>query len=176
MAILFATLPSVPALVTTSCEGHECDATSYEYGCASSEDAACCAGCMIDENTWATTPEDANWLNFPASGTIRLPLNGWIGNRVLDPSQVEIMIAPAPPQGPTDPLPADASPDAPASIEAVATGDLGEYSFVGQDEVDVMNGTCSAAVARITVGFISQADGGVVELGPCWKQHPVFCK
>jgi hypothetical protein len=129
---------------------------------------------MLPYNTWASTPLGAEWLPFGANATIRLELAGWIGDRVPDPSNVEIMIAPG--NGPSNPTPATGSwPGDAASIETVATGDLGEFGNVGRGEIDVTNGTCSPAWARITVRLPPQADGGLDMTWPCWKQRQVFC-
>jgi hypothetical protein len=72
--------------------------------------------------------------------------------------------------------PADASPDAPASITAAASGSQAEWSFIsgsGQPgEVEITNATCAPNVARIVVGF-PLPEGGITldMMGQCWKKQ-----
>jgi hypothetical protein len=142
---------------------------------------------MLDEDDWASTPEDADWLNFPAMGAIRLHLVGWTGQRVPDISVPSSVIYLAPGQGPQDPFPDGDSPDNPASYVAPAPGSAGVFTFhsgAGEPSfVEVQNLTCSPNWARITVHLSPPPDGGVDGsagmddmMGPCWKQNPVFCE
>jgi hypothetical protein len=187
LAALCAALPSVSVLATASCDGHECDFNWSEYGhdtCEGSpaEIAACCtqSGCMLDINTWVSTPQQGvDWINFPANGAVRLRLGAWTGNRVPDLIGSTIYIAPG--QGPQDPFPNGDPPDSTVSYAAPAPGSLGVFLYVSDGTtptvVEVQNQTCAPNYALIAIHLDPLPDGGAVDdvMGPCWKQSPVFC-
>jgi hypothetical protein len=190
VAAFCAALPSVTVLATASCDGHECDFNSSDYGrdtCLESDAgdagiAVCCAesGCMQDINTWLSTEQrGVDWINFPANGAVRLHLGAWTGNRVpqLLGSTIEIASG----QGPSDPFPGGDMPDNPASYAAPAPGSSGVFSYLSDGTtptlVEVQNLTCSPNYALIAIQLEPIPDGGAVDdiMGPCWKQSPVFC-
>jgi hypothetical protein len=173
VSLFLAVLSAVPVAATTSCEGHACDATSYDYGCPSADvdpSAACCKQgqmVLLSNNAWVwqSTAQNAPWLSFPASGTIEIHTSAWT-DAVPDLASSTIVIAPNP--GPQDPFPDADSPDAPASYAAVAGGSLGEYTIVRDGTLDVYNSTCQPEYALIQIVFILP-DSGVLTHGPCWN-------
>jgi hypothetical protein len=199
VAAFCAALPSVSVLATASCDGHECDFNWSDYGndtCPESDAGiACCAqsGCMLDMNTWVTTPQQpgVDWINFPANGAVRLHLGAWTGKRVPELIGSTIYIATG--QGPADPFPDGDSPDNPASYAAPAPGSSGVFTYLSDGTtptlVEVENLTCSPNYARIAIQLEPLPDGGAVPdggtapdggtvddlMGPCWSLSPRFC-
>ena len=156
---------------TASCENHECDPNTTDYGCPSADvdpSARCCAQGEIVMTTaglvWESTPVKAKWLPFNPSGTINVYTAGWT-DALPDPNLSSIEIASG--EGPADPFPDADSPDAPVSISASAGGSLGEYTIVTSQGVHIYNSTCSPEYVRVTLGF-DIPDGGLTH-GPCWK-------
>jgi hypothetical protein len=188
VAAFVATLPAVPLLATASCDGHECDPNVSKWGyptCEGVDLATCCSeGCMLDEDDWVSTPTAANWLNFPANGTIKLYLGAWTGKRVPDTTSSVIDILSRP--GPEDPLPDGDSPDNAVTDWAAAAGSAGVFlnqsSDGGYGFVEVANLTCSPTYARIRIHLDPPAappDGGPVTddmMGPCWKRSQKLCE
>lgn len=171
-------LSSAPMLASASCDGHECDSSSASYGCTSAAEAmadpSCCKGDMPDPYTWESTPvspngADAGWLDFPAFRTWSLYTAGWTGTRTPD-----IPLAWIAPESPADPYPVNNSPEAPASVTTLASGNQALWPWIGPGLTQVENGTCSPEVVRVVLHF-AEADGGLTDemLGPCWKMtHP----
>jgi hypothetical protein len=172
-------LQSAAPLATASCDGHECDPHWVDYGCPESNVApseACCdQGCMIDDDTWASTPQNAGWLPFLSYEQLRLHLGAWVkGRGVPEQGFSSILIAPAAP--PDAPFP-DADPtDATVDETTVASGNLGEFVKIGSDLVIVENATCSAQLVRVIIGF-PKVEGGVTSAmkGPCQKSAKARC-
>jgi hypothetical protein len=164
-------LPWTAAVTTTSCETHACDPSTVIVGCktapVSSEDACCKQGRMINETQWVSTRQDANWVSFPAAGTIELFLAGWT-DATPDTILSQVDIAPAPPEGPADPDPDADLPDATASDWAVAAGSLAEFDEAKPGFVEITNGTCTPTIARILITF-QTSDGAPLHHGPCWQ-------
>jgi len=172
LGVAFST---APMLASTSCDGTECDSSDAGWGCtsaaAASADPSCCKGDMPDPYTWESTPVDADagWLDFPAFRTWSLYTAPWTGTRT--PDTYLAWIAPTPP---TNPYPANNSPEAPVSVSTLASGNLALWPYIGPGLVEVENGTCSPAVVRVVLKF-ADVDGGLTDdmLGPCWKMtHP----
>jgi hypothetical protein len=161
-----------PLAAAASCDGHECDASVAYYGCdgtPAGASATCCPGLMLDDTHWASSPqEDANWLPFPANGTLVFYLSGWT-NAPPDTAFSTVQIASA--QGSSDPDPVGDSPIDASSFWTNGSGSLSEWVATGTDPsyVGVTNATCSPWVARVVIGFDSPLDGGPLARGPCWK-------
>jgi hypothetical protein len=174
VSLLGVALQAAAPMASASCYGDECDQNSADYGCidpnVAPSDVCCEQGYMPDENTWASTPQNALWLPFNASETLRLHIGAWTGSRLPEQGFSSIWIAPAPPQGPNAPFP-DADPaDAPVDITTLASGSLGEWPLVSPGLVEVENGTCAPMLVRVVIGF-PPVDGGVPPeyIGPCQR-------
>lgn len=173
LTVLGAALSSAPMLATASCEGQECDPSWADYGCASAdvdpENSCCMQGDMIDDDTWESTPQSADWLEWPGFRTWRLHIAGWTGNRVPVDEKIEAAFVPS--DGTSNPFPADDPPDAPVSAATSASGNYGEVSYAAAGLVEVKNDTCAPYLVRVLVSFSPPPDGGLTPamMGPCMK-------
>jgi hypothetical protein len=176
VSLFLAAMRSMPIAATASCDGHECDPSTTDYGCDSAE---CCtkarnAGMGMIQGPgggwyWQSSPtQAADWLAFPAMGTVNLRLAGWT-DAMPDPAFSCILIAPAPPQGAQAPDPKGDSIDAAVSDFTCASGILGQYLDISSGLVQVENATCSPWIARFVIGFDAPDGGGALPKGPCWK-------
>src|SRR5580658_6831524 len=145
-SLFCAALPWTAVVATTSCETHACDPSTVSYGCktanVSPDDACCGQGRMINDFQWESTPQDANWVSFPAAGTIELFLAGWT-DATPDTLLSQVDIAPAPSEGPLDPDPDADPPDATVSYWAAGAGSLAEFDEAKPGFVELTNGTCT---------------------------------
>ncbi len=175
VAVLGVALSSAPMLANASCDAHECDPSSADWGCPSGDgspdDSLCTQGEMTDDgNTWESTPLSADWLDYPGSRTWRLHTACWTGNRV--PTDWKIEVAFPPSDGTSNPFPANDPPDAPVSEATEATGNLGELVHSGAGLLEVENATCSSLLARVFIYYAPVPDGGLTSdmMGPCMKK------
>jgi len=170
-SLVCAALPWTAAVTTTSCETHACDPSTVVVGCKSSDvspsDACCQQGHMINDYQWESTPQDANWVSFPAAGSVYLYLAGWT-DATPDTGLSVVDVAPAPSEGPADPDPDAEAPDATASYWAAGAGSQAEWSDARSGFVELQNGTCTPLIARIILTFQTQ-DGAPLHHGPCWQ-------
>jgi hypothetical protein len=174
VSVFLGALSTVPVAATASCQGHECDAQFSSWGCESADvdpTAACCKqGRMQPTSTgwvWQTTAfTKADWVSFPASGTVHLYTRAWT-DAVPDIGGSTIWIASG--QGPADPFPDDDPSDAPASYAAPVGGSLGEVTTVHEGSVDIYNATCAPEWVFVQIAFDLPEGGGLTH-GPCWNE------
>lgn len=143
------TLVVVLLATSSGCYGHNCEGDVVNFGSNPGE------GHLIDTNTWASSPVDGVWLDFPRQRAWVFELEQLGRDRwpELVVPYVSAVAQPISPQG---------------SNFTIAAGNLAEISGVGKGRVTIKNGTCADYFLRLMVvaspetPTTSQADAGTL--------------